>query len=71
MLREAISDKEIEEMGLSALIVMHEPIFASDGYPNVLCVRRYGGGLWLYAYNGRPGIRWPRGVGFVFLAPRA
>lgn len=71
LIRENFSDEEIEAMGLWWLIVMHEPINDSDGVPDLLSARRYGGGRWLFAYYGGPGGRWPREFGFVFLAPQA
>ncbi len=70
LLREMVSDEEIERMGLWALIVMHEPITGSLGDPGVLGVSRRGGGRWLLTCSGRPGFRWGRGAGFVFLAPQ-
>ncbi len=69
LLREVISDKELEQMGLLWLIVMHEPI-------------RHGGHLSLFSLNqankGRnldvsvyhPNGCWDRRCGFVFLAPQ-
>ena len=70
LLRESVSDEEIERMGLWALIVMHEPISDSRGSPNLLGVRRYGSGRWLEASWVSPGNVWPRRHGFVFLAPQ-
>ncbi|PIS41049.1 MAG: hypothetical protein COT26_00075 [Candidatus Kerfeldbacteria bacterium CG08_land_8_20_14_0_20_43_14] len=68
-LREMFSDEDLKKMGLWALIVMHEPISDSDGDLFVLGVYRDGRGRWLSAYHGGPGIRWLRGVGFMFLVP--
>ena len=70
MLRESISDKEIEKMGLYALIVMHEPVAGADDDLYLLGVNRYGGGQWLLSYLGFPQRQWIRARGFVFLAPR-
>ena len=70
LLRELVSDEELEQMGLWYLIIMHEPITASDGYPDVLGIYRHGEGRWLYAYDGRAGRRWRRELGFVFLVPQ-
>lgn len=69
LLRESITDQEIEAMGLYALIVMHEPV-ADAGGLNLLGVSRSGGGQWLFACFGGPQSQWGRGIGFVFLAPR-
>lgn len=70
LLRESITDKEIEEMGLYALIVMHEPVAGAGGDPRLLGVGRHDGGQWLCAWRGRPQSQWDRDYGFVFLAPR-
>ena len=68
-LREMISDEELKRMGLLALVVMHQPITGSYGYPSLLGLSRGGGGQWLNAYNGQPDDGWVRGLGFVFLLP--
>ena len=70
LLRETVSDEEIERMGLWALIVMHEPITASDGDPNLLEVNRNDNGRWLDTYWDNPDNVWNRQNGFVFLAPQ-
>lgn len=70
LLRECISDEEIEAMGLCWLIVMHEPIKGADGDPGLLGLNRRGGGRWLSAFWDDPGYRWNRGNGFVFLVPQ-
>lgn len=69
LLRESITDREIEERKLIALIVMHEPVSAFGGL-NLLGIRRLEGG-WLDAYQGGgPQDTWSCDYGFVFLAPR-
>lgn len=70
LLRESITDKEIEEMGSYALIVMHEPVADVAGGLDLLGVSRYDGGRRLNAYIGYPQEQWFHGFGFVFLAPR-
>lgn len=70
LLRELISDEEIEAMGLYALIVMHEPIKDAGDRSHLLSLRRYGGGRWLNAFWDNPCYRWSRGCGFVFLVPQ-
>ena len=70
LLRESVSDEEIERMGLWALIVMHEPITASNGSPRLLGVRRDDDGRWLEASWDNPDRVWDRRRGFVFLAPQ-
>src|SRR3989344_207226 len=67
LLRELVSDEELEQMGLYWLIVMHEPITASDGYPKVLGIDRDDKGRWLSACGGYSGSGWSRELGFVFL----
>lgn len=70
ILREEISDEDIEKLGLWWITVMHEPITDSDGDPRLLRVSRDVDGRWLGADYGRPGDGWVRGYGFVFLAPQ-
>ncbi|OHA91128.1 MAG: hypothetical protein A2758_01465 [Candidatus Zambryskibacteria bacterium RIFCSPHIGHO2_01_FULL_49_18] len=70
LLRKSVSDEELEQMGLYALIVMHQPITGSGGFPNVLGLYRNDEGRWLNAYFGHAGHRWYRDLGFVFLAPQ-
>lgn len=67
LIRDAFSDKEIEEMGLSWIITMHEPIPDSDGDPRVL--GSHGSGDYeLHAFNGDSDDCWFRGRGFAFSA---
>lgn len=70
LLRKSVSDEEIAAMGLYWLIVMHETITDSDGYPSVLGLFRDDRGRWLSAYDGYSGSRWDREDGFVFLTPQ-
>lgn len=70
ILREQISDEEIEALGLWWLIVAHEPITDSARNPLLLGLSRIGDGQELDAYYGWPGKRWSRGGGFVFLVPQ-
>ena len=65
--RDKFSNKEIEQMGLTWIITMHESIKDSDGSPDLLGVRR-GGGSWLNANWDDPDNRWNRDNGFVFVA---
>ena len=69
LIRDAFSDKEIEEMGLSLIITMHEPIPDSDGRPDVLGSRR-SDDCRLYAYGAHPDDGWRCVNGFAFLAPQ-
>lgn len=70
LLRESISDKEMEEIGLWWFIVMHESITASGGDPGLLGLRRNDAGQWFDSYWDDPGSEWGRLYGFVFLAPQ-
>jgi hypothetical protein len=65
LIRDAFTDQEIEEMGLTWIITMHEPIPDSDGHPHLLGADRYGG-YRLSAYDSRPDDRWSRARGFAF-----
>ncbi|HEY4507969.1 MAG TPA: hypothetical protein VJJ47_03790 [Candidatus Paceibacterota bacterium] len=53
------------------VIVMHEPIRASDGYPYILGLDRSRGDGDLDADDGSPGVGWYRGSAFVVLLPQA
>ena len=66
LIRLKFTDKEIEAMGLWYIVAMHEPIKGSDGDPGLLEVDRGGGGRWLGAYDGRPGLTWRCAYGFAF-----
>jgi hypothetical protein len=67
LIRANVTDKEIEAMGLWWIVVMHEPIKDSGGGPDLLGVRRDGGGRWLSAYWVEPGDGWVREGGFAFV----
>jgi len=71
LLRELITDKDIERTGLFSLTVMHEPLVGARGLPHLLSVSRYDTGRLLMSYYGRPELEWARVHGFVFLAPSA
>jgi hypothetical protein len=66
LIRVKFTDKEIAEMGLWAIVAMHDPIEDSGGGLNLLGARRGGGGCGLSAWVGSPGRRWDRGDGFAF-----
>ena len=67
LIREQITNEEIEQMGLLSIIVMHEPINDSAGVPGLLDANRGSGGRLLDAYDGMPGSRWSRAAGFAFV----
>jgi hypothetical protein len=66
LIREKFTDKEIEAMGLTWIIAMHEPINDSDGAPALLNANRNGAGQWLGSCDDRPGRSWDREDGFAF-----
>lgn len=70
LIRENISDKEIQEMGLWYIVTMHEPIKDSVGVPHLLDSDRDDGGRWLYAGCRRPDGRWDGSGGFAFAVPQ-
>lgn len=68
-IREAVSDKQLEEMGIYYIASLHEVIKDSDGNPRVLYSDRSGDGQWLGAYWGCPGRKWRDSGAFAFLVP--
>lgn len=68
LIREKFTDQELREMGLCAIITMHEPIVDSDGDPSLLSVGRSGNGRWLDACCDLPDDSWNRVFGFAFAA---
>jgi hypothetical protein len=67
LLRDLLSDTELEELNLWWVAAMHEPINDSGGDPSLLCAGRDGGGQWLRAYWGRPDCEWDGSGAFAFL----
>lgn len=70
LIREMLSDEDIEAMGLWWIVVFHEPIKDSDGGPGLLGAFRGGGGRWLSTCDGRPGAYWHSAGGFAFAVPQ-
>jgi hypothetical protein len=68
-IREAVSDKQMEEMGLYYIVSLHDPIKDSDGLPRVLYASRRGGGRWVDASWVDPDGRWSDGGASVFPVP--
>lgn len=66
LLREAVSDEDIAALGLTWLVVMHEPVTDSDGDLSLLSLNRDDEGQWLNACHGGPDFGWNREDGFVF-----
>ncbi len=69
-IREAVSDKQLEEMGIWYAAALHDPIKDSDGAPDVLNAYRCGDGRWLDARWGKPGNQWFGNSAFAFPVPQ-
>lgn len=68
LIREAFTDEQIGEMGLSCILPMHRPIDDALGYETFLGAYRGEQGRWLWNLYDHPGRIWGRGVGFAFVA---
>lgn len=68
VIREMFTDKEIKEMGLRWINVMHEPIVDSRDCPYLLGVDCDDNEGWLNAHYGEPDNRWCRDSGFAFVS---
>ncbi|MGB4834167.1 MAG: hypothetical protein WBP40_04005 [Candidatus Moraniibacteriota bacterium] len=66
LLREAISDEQLERWDIYYIAVLHEPILASDGNPYILASGRYVDGQQVGAFCAGPGISWIGGGAFAF-----
>lgn len=66
-IREAVSDKQMEEMGIWYIAGLHDSIKDSDGSPGVLGSDRYVDGLWLGTHWGRLESVWDDVGAFAFL----
>ena len=66
LIRDMFTDAEMEAMGLYWIVVFHEPIKDSDGFPDLLRAGRPGDGLWLHADDGEPDGYWYQDSGFAF-----
>ena len=67
LIRELLTDKDIEEMGLWWITTFHKPIKDSVGDPELLNAYRNGDGSWLGTSFGQPDNGWDRGHGFAFV----
>lgn len=70
LVREAVSDKEMEDMGVWYIAALHEPIKDSDGDPRVLFAYRDDDGRRLGTFWGDPDDQWGTGGAFPFLVPQ-
>jgi len=66
LIREMFTDEEIKAMGLSWIVIMHEPIKDSGGGLRLLRTGRRSDGGWLSARYGRSANQWDSGNGFAF-----
>jgi len=64
--RETLSDKQMEELGIWYAAALHDPIADSDGSPRVLHADRGGGGRWVDTYWDDPDCQWDGLGAFVF-----
>lgn len=69
LVREALSDAEMEAMGIWYVAALHEPITDRGGDPSVLSASRYDDGRWLDAYWGRPSSEWGTDGASALLVP--
>lgn len=68
-IREAVSDKQLEEMGIYYIVSLHELIKDSNGHPDVLGSDRRVDGRWLDGYWGSPDHEWNDNGAFAFVVP--
>ena len=67
LIRKKFSNKELEEMVLYYIVVLHEPIVDSGGHPRVLFSFRGGGESWVDANGDDGSDRWRDSGAFAFL----
>lgn len=65
----ALTEEQLEQMGLWYIVTMHEPISDSDECPDLLYSDRRGDGWLLNADYGRPNLNWDKHGGFAFIEP--
>jgi hypothetical protein len=68
-IRESVSDKQMEEMGIWYIVVLHDPIKDADGDPELLGADRNGDGRWLHGCWDRPGSQWGVEGASAFVVP--
>lgn len=69
LMREALSDEEIEALGVWYVATLHDPTKDAVGDPSVLCSDRLVGGRGVDACWDRPGGRWDTRGAFAFVVP--
>ena len=70
LIRDYLTDEEIEMLGLWYIVGMHEPIEDSVGSPDLLLAIRRGDGRRLRTCYGSPDFRWNGRGGFAFSVPQ-
>ena len=68
--REILSDKQMEELGIWYAAALHDPIKDSDSSPRVLRADRGGEGRLVSASWVKPGSEWDGSGAFVFRVPQ-
>ena len=68
-LRERLTDKQLEELGLWYIVALHQPIADTVGFLLVLGLVRSGAGRHVDAHGDGPGNQWDGGGAFAFLVP--
>lgn len=68
LLREKLSDQDLENMGLWEIVVMHHPVVDEFGVSRVLGISRHVNGPWLEAEASDPNKKWDKDVGFAFIS---
>lgn len=66
LLREAISDEQLERWGIDYIAVLHEPIVDSGGVPRILGLGRSVDGRRVGAFWDNPGNHWGGDGAFAF-----
>lgn len=56
--REVLSDKQMEDLGVWYAVALHDPIADSGGNPGVLVADRDDDGRRVSAYWGKPSLQW-------------
>lgn len=69
LVREALSDDEMKELGVWYVAALHDPIAGSGGDPGVLGAYRGGGGRWVGADWGYPLDEWDTAGAFALVVP--
>jgi len=68
LVREMFTDENLKAMGITWLVIMHNPIEDFLGDWRLLTANRFGRGRWLDACVGLPNVQWRQNDGFAFVA---